>query len=87
VPVIRGWQGAAEAYGDEAVTASLGEAVQRVLDGADPVVWEERSATAKQDVANRFDQGEVVAAWVDLAYGRLAEARGRFAAYVDKSLQ
>jgi glycosyltransferase involved in cell wall biosynthesis len=87
VPVIRGWEGAAEAYGAENVSASLDDAVAKVLESADPAVWEERSQQAKEEVARRFDPTQVVEAWVDLSYGHAEKARQRFAAYVDESLR
>ena len=87
VPVIRGWQGAAEAYGENALCGSLDEAAARVLENADPDTWEQRSVAARQEVASRFDPTRVVEAWVDLAYGHVDQARARFEAYADKSLR
>jgi glycosyltransferase involved in cell wall biosynthesis len=86
VPVIRGWQGAAEAYGKDALCGSLDDAVARVLEDADPVTWEARSAAAKREVAARFDPTQVVRAWVDLSHGRIHEARQRFAEYADPTV-
>ncbi|MGW0230297.1 hypothetical protein ACWDWO_18445 [Actinopolymorpha singaporensis] len=83
VPVIRAWEGAAEAYGEDALCGSLAEAVARVTETADQATWEERSAWAKAEVARRFDPDQVVAAWVDLAHDRVDQARARFAAYAD----
>jgi glycosyltransferase involved in cell wall biosynthesis len=87
VPVIRGWEGAAEAYGVENISASLDDAVAKVLESADPAVWERRSRQAKEEVARRFDPAQVVEAWVDLSYGHVEKARQRFAAYVDEVLR
>ncbi|MFD2077698.1 glycosyltransferase family protein [Actinopolymorpha cephalotaxi] len=83
VPVIRAWEGAAEAYGQDALCGSLDEAVARVLETSDQATWEERSAWARAEVARRFDPGQVVAAWADLAHDRVDRARARFAAYAD----
>lgn len=83
VPVIRAWEGAAEAYGEDALCGSLDEAVARVLETADQATWAERSAWAKAEVARRFDPDQVVAAWADLAHDRVDRARARFAAYAD----
>jgi len=82
VPVVRGWPGAAELYGEDVVCGSLDEAVSRVLACADADVWAERSAAAKRLVTARFDAQQVVEAWVDLAFGRIQEARARFAPHV-----
>lgn len=87
VPVIRGWDGAAEAYGAENISGSLDEAVAKVLESADPTVWERRSRQAKEEMTRRFDPTQVVEAWVDLSYGHVEKARQRFAAYVDESLR
>ena len=86
VPVIRGWQGAAEAYGKDALCGSLDNAVARLLEDADQATWEGRSAAAKREVATRFDPGQVVRAWVDLSYGRIDQARQRFADYADPAV-
>ena len=81
VPVIRGWQGAAEAYGVDALSGSLEEAAARVLESADPDIWRDRSVRAREEVARRFDPAQVVEAWVDLSFGHVERARERFAAY------
>ncbi|MEQ4210384.1 hypothetical protein [Actinopolymorpha sp. B9G3] len=86
VPVIRGWQGAAEAYGKDALCGSLDDAVARVLEDADLTRWEGRSVAAKREVAARFDPAQVVQAWVDLSYGRIDDARQRFAEYADPTV-
>ncbi|HEY6738742.1 MAG TPA: hypothetical protein VI076_07805, partial [Actinopolymorphaceae bacterium] len=78
VPVLRGWAGAAEAYGPEWVSTSLDDAVARVLANADADVWSEQSARAKADVHTRFDQQAVVEAWSDLVAGDVRAARARF---------
>ncbi|GAA5029518.1 hypothetical protein [Actinopolymorpha pittospori] len=83
VPVIRAWDGAAEAYGAESLSGSLDDAVARVLEDADLATWERRSTRAKEEVRRRFDPDQVVAAWVDLAHGRTEEARARFASFAD----
>ncbi|MET9022537.1 hypothetical protein ABZV93_21410 [Actinopolymorpha sp. NPDC004070] len=83
VPVIRAWDGAAEAYGEDALCGSLAEAVTWVTETADQATWEERSDWAKAEVARRFDPDQVVAAWADLAHDRLDRARARFAAYAE----
>lgn len=85
VPVIRAWEGAAEAYGTDALSGSLDDAVARVLEDADPATWERRSVRAKEEVRRRFDPDQVVSAWVDLAHGRVEEARARFATFADLS--
>ncbi len=87
VPVIRGWEGAAEAYGQDALCGSLGDAVARVLENADPATWERRSEQAKREVTARFAPAQVVEAWVDLSYGHIDEARQRFAEYAEPAFR
>lgn len=81
VPVVRGWEGAAEAYGEQRLCESLDDAVKLVLQDADSETWQRRSAEAKQDAYERFDPDGVVAAWSDLLHGDFDRARTRFARY------
>ncbi|GAB3407040.1 hypothetical protein [Flindersiella endophytica] len=81
VPVVRGWEGAAEAYGRQRLCDSLDDAVKLVLQDADADTWQRRSAEAKQDAYARFDPDGVVSAWSDLLHGDYDQARGRFARY------
>lgn len=84
VPVIRGWDGAAEAYGEHWLCDSLDAAVKQVLMCADEDHWRRRSAEAKREVNERFDPEKVVQAWVDLAHGHLEAAREHFAAWAGR---
>lgn len=78
VPILRGWPGAADLYGAHWVAASHDAAVAATLEAADADRWAALSARAKHDVNVAFDPARVLAAWVDLAHGRLSDARVRF---------
>jgi glycosyltransferase involved in cell wall biosynthesis len=82
VPVVRGWEGAAEAYGQQRLCDTLDDAVKLVLQDADAETWQRRSAEAKQDAYERFDPDGVVEAWSDLLHGEYDQARERFARYM-----
>lgn len=81
VPVIRPWDGAAEAYGETNLSESLEHAVAQVLADVDPEVWRARSEQAKQDMLERFDPAGVVEAWAELVRGDVEAARARFAKF------
>ena len=78
VPVLRGWDGAAEAYGQEWIYRDLTDARDRVLRNADEQEWSAESARAKATIRERFDPRAVLDAWTDLLEGRSVEARKHF---------
>lgn len=87
VPVLRAWDGAAEAYGEHNLNDSLESAVEQVLSTVDPVVWQARSDQARRDVLERFDPAQVVAAWADLVHGDRDAAQARFGRFVNLDRQ
>lgn len=78
VPVVRGWPGASELYGEHWIRGGVDDAAASVLSAADPGVWAARSERAKAEVAERFAPDRVIDAWADLSLGRVSEAARRF---------
>lgn len=66
--VVLPWAGADEVYGSPWVVSDIEEAAQRVLEQADPEVWEERRVAAMEHVAP-YDLAEIVGAWADIIMG------------------